>query len=188
MQLKVINSDSVKVLIERKDIDSGYPEMEMITPDIDKSGTFIVSLLEYINEKTGVNFLDSKVIIDILPGINNCYYLIISRLSSEPRRSADTQMGEDIYLFELDSIEDVVDALSLTSGIPDFSVSSVKAYKYRGRYYLSLAFLPQEIESSGFAELMKKLKTCCRKCRWSLYSEPILSEWGELLIEKGASI
>lgn len=178
MRLKVINSESVKVLIEKKDMDEGYPAMDMISPDIDSSGTFIVTLLQEILEKTGVDFLDSKVIIDILPGIDESYYLIISKLTSG-KKTYDVG-GEDIYLFELDAVENITDALSFVTD-SEIHANTVRIYKYKQRYYLMLGFLPDSADAPDFQNFVRQICRYARKCKWSLYNEPVLEEWGELI-------
>lgn len=180
MRLKVINSESVKVLIEKKDMDEGYPQMDMISPDIDSSGTFIVTLMQEILEKTGVNFLDSKVIIDILPGIDESYYLIISKMSTG-RRILETG-DEDVYIFQSDLVENALDALGVVCN-SEIKADTVRIYKYKEKYYLQLGFAPESADSINFPKLLKRICKYAKKCKWSFYNEPVLSEWGELLYD-----
>ena len=115
MQLKVIDKDKVKILIERKDIEENLISFESIDSQQKASREFILMLLKETYMRTGLNFLNSKILIEALPGTADSFYVIITRISAPLENSVelDTTLkaDEDMYLFKLNNAENIFDII-----------------------------------------------------------------------------
>ena len=187
MLLKVIDKDKVKVLIEDKDLEEYRVTFENIDSDDASSREFLLMLLNEIYSSTGVNFLDIKVLVEVIPGISNSYYIIITRLlpSSDKAVNIDktVKADEDMYLFELYCPENIFDIAGVFEKNKDAKFSATRMYKYRNKYYFTVDFPPETVSGENFYLLIKKLTEFCVKCKWSIVNEALLEEWGELIAQ-----
>lgn len=185
MLLKVIDKDKVKVLIEDKDLEEYSVTFENLDSDDASSREFLLMLLNEIYSSTGVNFLESKVLVEVIPGISNSYYIIITRLSPSSDNAVHidktAKADEDMYLFELYCPENIFDIAGVFEKNKDVKISATRMYKYRGKYYFTVDFPPETVSGERFYMIIKRLTEFCTKCKWSIINEALLEEWGELL-------
>ena len=188
MQLKVLDKDKVKILIEDKDIEESLISIDSIDCRQKASREFILKLLNETYIQTGIDFLSSKVLIEVVPGASGSYYIIITRLSQKPEPYVDfdttVKADEDMYLFELYHPENVFDISKIIRDTPSLTVGHSKMFKYKEKYYLSVYFPPKTVSDGDFPALIKSFCEFSAKCKWNLYNECILAEWGELLWEE----
>lgn len=185
MNLKVIDKDKVKIQIEEKDLDdlqlpSDASDMEDVL-----AREFILSLLNETYVRTGINFLDSKILVEIVAGASFSFYIIITRLSD--KNTSDNNFAvkadEDMYLFELCHPENIFDVSAVVKNEKTLKTGSSKMYKYKNKFYLMINFPPETVSNDRFSELLSKLNEYSVKCRWSILNEAMLCEWGELMIK-----
>ncbi len=183
MRLKVIDENKVKILIENKDFDE-YSVPEDVC-DYEKSAVreFILKLLNEIYIQTGIDFFNSKVFLEIIPGTSDAFYIVISRISSEnqPFQLTSVKADEDMYLFELYHPENIFDVSNLINKQNTLKVGNSKMYRYKNKYYIAVYFPPETVSDAKFYDLIKKITEYSKKCRWNILNEPILDEWGEMI-------
>ncbi len=187
MLLKVIDKDKVKVLIEDKDLEEYSVTFENLDSNDASSREFLLMLLNEIYSNTGLNFLQSKVLVEAIPGISNSYYIIITRLSPSSDNTVNidktAKADEDMYLFELYSPENIFDIAGVFEKNKDIKISATRMYKYRGKYYFTVDFPPETVSGERFYIIIKSITEFCVKCKWSLINEALLEEWGELIAQ-----
>lgn len=185
MQLKVIDKDKVKILIERKDIEENLISFESIDSQQKASREFILMLLKETYMRTGLNFLNSKILIEALPGTADSFYVIITRISAPLENSVelDTTLkaDEDMYLFKLNNAENIFDIIETAKIFENIEISRSKLYKYKDCFYLAVYFPPKTVAAAEFDKLISGICKFSQKCKWTLYNEPVLFEWGEIL-------
>lgn len=185
MFLKVINSDKVKILVEEKDIVEYGLNFENLDYNESLSKNFVLQLLEETYLKTGINFLDSKILIEAVPAISNSFYVIITRLSYSDAPSVNfdktVRSDEDMYLFELSSPENLFDIIEVIRN-GGFKTGEMRLYEYRKKFYFSIDFPPETADSDSFYLLVRKITEYSEKCKWRITNEALLKEWGTLLI------
>lgn len=185
MQLKVIDKNKVKILFEDKDFDE-FTVPEDITDCNDSvSREFILKLLGEIYLQTGINFLSSKVLIEVVPGVSTAFYIIITRLQNQEtdRNQTLLKADEDMYLFKLCQAENIFDISECIKNKNSLKIGESKLYKYKNKYYLAIYFPPETVSDSNFGGLIKKITAYSEKCKWNILNEPILEEHGELLVK-----
>ena len=185
MLLKVIDKDKVKVLIEDKDLEKYGITYDDLDSEDDSSREFLLMLLNEIYSSTGVNFLESRVRVEVIPGISNSYYIIITRLSPSSDNAVNidktAKADEDMYLFELYCPENIFDIAGVFKKNKDIKISTTRMYKYRGKYYFTVDFPPETVSGDRFYMIVKRITEFSTKCKWSIINEALLEEWGELL-------
>lgn len=187
MQLKVIDKNKVKILIEDKDIVDSLLLTDGIDCQQKATREFILKLLNETYVRTGIDFLSSKVLIEVIPGVSGSYYIIITRISQKPEPYVEfdttVKADEDMYLFELYHPENIFDISKIARDTPSLAIGHSKMFKYKEKYYLSVYFPPKTVSDEEFTSLIKSFCEFSSKCRWNLYNECILAEWGELLCD-----
>lgn len=185
MFLKVINTDKVKILVEENDIIEYGLSFESLDYNDSLSKDFVLHLLEETFLKTGINFLDSKILIEAVPAISNSFYVIITRISysDDPSVNFDktTKCDHDTYLFELSVPENIFDIISVIRK-SNYKTGNMYLYEYHNKLYFSIDFPPETADSEDFYLLIRKITEHSDKCRWRITNEAILKEWGTLLI------
>lgn len=183
MFLKVIDSNKVKILVEEKDIADTGLNFENLDYNDDASRSFILKLLEETYIQTGINFFESKILVEAVPGISNSFYLIITRTSSDQDLSVNfdktVKADRDMYLFELKNFENIYDIARLLNG--SLHSENSKLFKYRGKFYLGIWFAPETVENDDFYMIVKNISEYADKCKWRIINEALLCEWGELI-------
>ncbi len=179
MLIKAVDKDTVKILIEHKDIED-FPNFKNLDYNSDSAKKFIFKLLKEIYSQTGINFLDGKVIIEALPGSNDSYYLLVSRIGVSDDKYISKPDG-DIYIFKFTDIETIFDIAKMIDSFKKLPISTTQIYKYRDNYYLLVEFPPATVSDSRFYSLVKAICEYAQKCKWNIINEALLKEWGELI-------
>ncbi len=181
MLFKVINNDKVKVLVEANELNGFKPSN--LDKDDETSRNTIAKLLIDIYNQTGVNFLDSKIVVEVLSGVSKTYYLIITRVTeSEKNLSLNSNNdGVDMYLFRLEGPEKTIDIANEFKKCENIKLNNSELHKYNGQYFLSLYFSADSVNSDEFDDFIVNLARCANRCKWSILNESILHEWGQLI-------
>lgn len=190
MFLKVIDNDKVKILVEPKDIGDTGITFENLDYNDPLSRAFILELLDETYIRTGINFLESKILIEAVPGISNSFYVIITRVSDSEDPSVNfdktAKSDRDMYLFELLYPESVFDIMRVLNKKYAMKTDGSRLYKYRGKYYLCIWFPPETVANESFYQLVNSITEYSHKCKWRVTNEALLEEWGELIINDPA--
>lgn len=182
MQIKVIDKDKVKILIETKDIEDLSVPDSLTDYSDDLAKEFILKILNETYHRTGINFLDSKILIETISGVSLSFYIIVTRLPEDSAvKNTSIKADEDMYLFELKQLESVYDVCAAMKKYENLKSGTDKIYKYKNRYYLSIDFPPETISSIEFKNLLRAISKFASKCKWNLMNEAFLCEWGELI-------
>ena len=189
MQLKVIDKDKVKILIEDKDFEELCVPEDITNCNEINSSEFILKLLDQTYIQTGIDFSDSKVLIEVLPGISSAFYIIITRLESKGtiQKQISLKADEDMYLFKLHQLENIFDVSDVFKRYTTLKIGGSRIYKFKNRYYFSIDFPPETVSDNVFYDLIKDITLYSDKCKWNILNEPILCEHGKLLIKNPIS-
>lgn len=182
MQFKVIDNDKVKILVESKDFDN-FPELDECRSGEVKE--FILNLLDKIYVSTGVNFLGSKIFVEVISGGELSFYVVVTRLHDKTATGniQTVKADEDMYLFELYFPECIFDVSQTIRNAKKLKTGTSRMYKYKEKYYLCINFPPQTVSDPDFYSLINSITCHSKKCKWNLLNEAFLCEWGELIIE-----
>ena len=185
MLLKVIDENKVKILVEDKDILQYDLPFEKLNYNDKASREFILELIRKTYEQTGVDFMDSKVLIKAIPGAARSYYILFTRLEpgSEQQISFDkaARNDTDVYIFKLFELRDLFTIAGQFEKNSGILASKSRIYFYRGAYYLVLEFASQIVSDTAFETFICTLGEFAERCRWNMLNDSLLSEWGTLI-------
>ena len=185
MQVKVINNDKVKILIEDKDFDDFIDFKGLVEFDRLNEKEFMFKILCKTYEQTGLDFLNSKILVDIIPGASTSFYIVVTRIQTEKTvGNSPVKADEDMYLFELHYPECIYDIAEILTTNKVLKIGSNKMFKYKNKYYFMINFPPETVSSEQFKYLINDLTKYSCKCKWSIMNEGFLMEWGEILISQ----
>lgn len=177
MYIKVLNNNKVKVIVEKDDIE----DFETIDFDscCENTKNAVAVLLVGIFEQTGLNFFDSKIMIETLKAGCQSYYVIITRITKcESHNNHLTDSGEaNMYLYKLNYIEDAIDIAELIKSDSNI-VKYSKLYKYQNQFYLCLYLNNDNTNTDKFIDNLDNSYT---RCKWNIFNDVILHEWGSLI-------
>lgn len=172
MLFKVINKDKVKVLIEKNEFSKSF--LDDIQNQTEEGKNALALLLINIYNETGISFLNSDVYIELVTGISNSFYIIITRLDAQSTNEQQLMQNEsDMYIYRLNNIEDIFD---IANKIDTNLLTSNSLYKYKNSYYLLVSFKKENIEKT-----LETFSRLAKKCKWRLINDAILNEWGTLI-------
>lgn len=179
MLFKVINKDKVKILVEKDELPI-IEELDYYDPDkgVPRS---VAELLIKTYEQTGIDFLNSKIMLEVVHGVSQSYYIIITRLSISANETEDYEV--DMYIFKLSGAEAVFDIAEAVEcfGFSERQRSDI--YKYRGLFYLCMYFTADSVKSKDFNALISAIEEKAERCSWNIVNDAILREWGEPMAE-----
>ena len=182
MLLKVLDENRVKILIEDQDIELYDLPFEKINYDDRYSRAFIMELLQKTYEETGVNFCECKVMVEVIPGVSNSYYILLSKIEGEGDKQIEFDKAEpsenDAYIFCLKTAEDLIRFLKQ---IYLFYPIKNEVYFYNDSYYVLLNFTPQATSKNEFGFFLSQMEEYGERCKFKIINEAVLKEWGELL-------
>lgn len=187
MRVKVLDSERVKILIEDKDVLEYNLPFEKINYDDPYSKAFICDLIRKTYEQTGINFHDTRVMIEVIPGVARSYYVVLTKVLNAGNEQIEfdkTERSEaDVYVFKLDRGGDVLRFFSVVKSMcPDTS----ELYYYDNRYYAVLSFMPHVTKEKSFSEQMEILAEFADRCQYRYINSGLLAEWGELIAAPNA--
>ncbi len=174
MLCRVINKDKVKVLVERNEL--------TIIDDIEKfsiGDTIPCSVAEFllaVYEQTGIDFTNSKIVIEVVACSLQSYYIIITRIISEDQSPDDNEV--DMYIFRLTEPEKLFDAVDKIKS-KSFEKIKNELYEFKDRLYFCI--YAKSNDYSVQDDLIPMLEETLERCRWNIVNDTILKEWGRLL-------
>lgn len=187
MLLKVLDENRVKILIEDQDIEFYDLPFDKIDYDDRHSQAFIMELLEKTYEETGVNFCECKVMVEVIPGVSNSYYILLSKMEGSGDRKIEFDKAEisenDTYIFCLETAEKLIVFLGKLGSV--YPIKS-EVYFYNDLYYVLLNFSPQLTSTDAFGFFLNKMAEYGKRCTFKVINEAVLKEWGELLMGTNA--
>lgn len=182
MLLKVLDENRVKILIEDQDIVLYDLPFEKINYDDRYSRAFIMELLQKTYEETGLNFCECKVMVEVIPGVSNSYYILLSKIEGNGEKQIEFDKAEssenDAYIFCLKTAEDLIRFLKQ---IHLFYPIKNDVYFFNDSYYVLLNFTPQVTSKNEFGLFLSKMEEYGERCKFKIINEAVLKEWGELL-------
>lgn len=182
MLLKVLDENKVKILIEDQDIEFYDLPFEKINYDDRYSRAFIMELLQKTYDETGLNFFECKVMVEVIPGVSNSYYILLSKMDGHGDKKIEFDKAEpsenDVYIFHLKSAEKLILFLKQCHSL--YSIKN-EVYFYNNSYYVVLNFTPQMTSKNEFGLFLSKMEEYGERCKFKIINEAILKEWGELL-------
>ena len=179
MLFKVISSDKIKILIENEDVERFLELENEIMNNV--AGECVARLLVEIYRNTGISFLGNEIYIETVQGVSLSYYVIITRLLPDMPVFANKQNNEvDMFIFELEGIEQVFDVSELIDRYPQCVCCRADLYEYRQKGYICVYFSNMS-DSVSYDSLIGDLKSMFKCCRWSMFCESMLHEWGCLI-------
>lgn len=182
MLLKVLDENRVKILIEDQDIALYDLPFEKINYDDRYSRAFIMELLQKTYEETGMNFCECKVMVEVIPGVSNSYYILLSKIDGEGDRQIEFDKAEplenDAFIFTMKTADELMRFLKQ---IDLFYPIKNEVYFYYDAYYVLLHFTPQIASKNEFGYFLSKMEEYGERCKFKVINEAVLMEWGDLL-------
>ena len=136
LQIKGIGDNSVKVLVEKSDIQKFDIPLSVWKEGARQCGDFLYVLLAEVYHQTGISFMDCEVLTEIIEGIDEEYYVVMTK--AERKECPTWQKAPLVYRVE--RLQDLFPIAAVLSQNISHSQSSL--YKYRGAFYLVLRFVP----------------------------------------------
>lgn len=187
MLVKVLDNDRVKILMEDQDIAFYDLPFEKLSEEDPDSQAFIYELIQKTQERTGIDFKDCKVMIEVVPGVSGSYYILLTRMREEGEGKICFDKADlaerEVYIFRINHAWDIPSFFELMSG---FSPEESSLYFFGESYYALLAFNPSIIKNSDFNFFLLSLEEFADRCRYQYINEALLMEWGECICERGA--
>lgn len=187
MLVKVLDENRVKILMEDQDIALYDLPFEKLNYDDPFSRAFIYELIQKTYDQTGVDFQDSRVMIEVVPGVSRTYYILLTRMEQGGREKIEFDKADrtdtEMYIFK---VERGADVLKLFRSMRAYRPEKSELYFYKNRYYVALAFPPHVTSQSEFARFLARLEEYGGRCRYHYMNEAVLKEWGELLLAPDA--
>jgi len=168
MLFKIINKDKVKILIEKEDVLFTYYKENYIT--------CVAELLISIYKNTGIDFTNSKIMIEVVNGESDTYYIIITRISSSKEKTDENEV--DMYIFKITQPERLFNMVSVINR-KSVNIKKSELYEYKNEMYFCIYVLNDDAYAQE--ELIDELEKNVPRCRWNIISDSILKEWGRLI-------
>ncbi len=189
MLVKVLDENRVKILMEDQDIEQYDLPFEKLNYDDPYSRAFIYNLIEKTYDQTGLNFRDSRLIIEVVPGFSRSYYILLTKIEKEGKEKIEFDKSESVetemYVFRLECAYDV---LRLLKQVGTFYPEKSTLYLLNNHFYLTLNFGPETVKKEEFGRYIKGLEEFGFRCRYHYANESILKEWGTLIAGPDAAL
>ena len=187
MMVKVLDENRVKILIEDVDVALYNLPFEKLNYDDPFSKSFIFELIQKTYEETGIDFQDSRVMIEVIPGVARSYYVLLTKMESSDGEQIEFDKAErsesELYIYKLSRGGDVIRFFSALNGIePEMS----EIYYYGHSYYVVLAFSQYSLEQRCFSATIDALNEFGSRCKFRYDNMGILAEHGTLIASPDA--
>ena len=183
MLVKVLDENRVKILMEDNDIDFYNLPFEKLNYDDPLSRAFIYELIQKTYDQTGVDFMDCRVMIEVIPGVSRAYYILLTKIEHEGREQFEFDKADkaesEIYIYKLSFGTEV---LRFFKCFQEFKPESSELYYYNQKYYITLSFSPAITIDPKFGIFLNRLEEYGGKVLYNYANEAFLKEWGELLV------
>ncbi len=183
MLLKVLDQDHVKILMEDHDVDFYDLPFEKLDYDDPTSKAFLYDLIQKTYNQTGVNFLDSRLMIEVIPGVSRSYYVLLTRISSDGSEKVAFDKADpaelEMYLFRFEQSNDV---LKFFQELKIHRPTRSDLYYFRKKYYAALSFSSHTVNEPDFSVFLDHLSEYGERCSFHYVNEATLREWGEYLL------
>lgn len=184
MLVKLLDSNRIKVLMEEHDILKYDLPFEKLDYNDPVSRTFIYDLLKKTHRQTGVDFSDSRVMIEVIPGFSGTYYILLTRLEKSGDHKIEFDKSQDaeneLYIFRIETADEVY---RLIRRLNVYRPIKSELYCYNQKYYLFLSYAPRIVSEPGFHFFISQLEEYGGRCSFNLANESVLKERGKLLID-----
>lgn len=187
MLVKVLDENRVKILMEDQDIAYYDLPFEKLNYDDPISRAFIYDLIQKTYEHTGVDFKNSRVMIEVIPGVSGSYYVLLTRMEQTGKEKIEFDKTEccdrEMYIFKLER------AYQLSPFFKRFTCQppeQSRLYFYGNAYYAVVTFSPTVVNGENFRLILLSLEEFGSRCRYHFANEGLLKEWGECILEKNA--
>ena len=182
MLVKVLDQNRVKILMEDQDIEQYDLPFEKLNYDDPYARAFIFNLIEKTYDQTGLNFRDSRLIVEVVPGFSKSYYILLTKLEKEGDEKIEFDKCEPIesemYIFRL---KNGYDALRIIKRAEELFPEKSSLYLLNDHFYFTMNFKTEKLKKEQFNNDIKKLEEFGFRCRYHYVNESILKEWGTLI-------
>ena len=188
MLLKVLDENRVKILMEEQDIEHYDLPFEKLNYDDPYSRAFIYDLIQKTYDETGIDLSDSRVMIEVVPGVARAYYILISRIKRDGEEQIEFDKAElpeaEEYVFYLPTGESVV---RFFGQLKEFYPQNSELYLYNRKYYALLSYNPQAVTDDRFSSFLGRLDEFGERCNYHFKNAAVLKERGECVIGSDAA-
>ena len=183
MLVKALDENRVKILIEDRDIDYYDLPFEKLTYEEPTSRAFIYELLEKAYDQTGVNFMDCRLMIEVIPGVSRSYYILLTKILRDGDEKVEFDKADrsesEMYIFKIDRGSEVIRFFQYLKMTPP---EKSDLYFYNNAFYIALSFPMYETKKKEFQWFLHGLEEHGERCRFRYSNEALLREWGERLL------
>ena len=183
MLLKILDRDRVKILMENDDVDYYDLPYEKLNYEDPASKAFIYDLIQKTYEQTGVDFLDCRLMIEVIPGVSRTYYVLLTRLNGNGSKKVEFDKIEqaelEMYLFRFERGSDV---FKFFKNMKRYCPEKSDLFLYGRMYYVALSFSGNMVNDGGFVAFLEQLSEYGERCQFHPINEAILRERGIKLL------
>ena len=180
--LKVLDDCRVKVMVEYADIQKYGMPYEKINYDDPSSRTFIYELICFIKSQTGLDFMNNRLMVEVISGYSKIYYILITKLEQCDGTDIEFDKADkddnEVYIYKV-----LHPSKALRFIEKELNPLSVSLYRYCNEYYLVLMVSPCVVRKDCFVFFLNQLEEFAGKCRYNYVNEAILNEYGEQILE-----
>lgn len=131
MQIKKINNDKLKVILNSNDLDKKNIDIDSFLANSIESQDLFFEILDLAEEQYDFNIENNKAIVEAVSLDNSIFILTITKLKNDFKNSYSNSSG--IYCFE--NIDDI---LGIYNSFNNLSINLENTYVYKlfNKYYL----------------------------------------------------
>lgn len=137
MQIKKINNNQLKVILNSKDLNDKHIDIDSFLANSVESQDLFFEILDLAEEKFDFNIENNKAIVETISLDNNIFVLTITKLKNDLHNTGN----EPATLYQFDQMNDI---LSIYAYLP---MQQFYIYKLNHSYYLLLEECSKPLES-----------------------------------------
>ena len=99
MKLCAIDETKVEILIEKEDATIFDMPYERFFQGDSKTNDFFCEIIEMVALKTGIKFLNSKVLVEVFPAEDESYYIVLTKINCEQSAQNEDISGDESSMF-----------------------------------------------------------------------------------------
>ena len=184
MLLKILDQDRVKILMEEQDIEQYGLPFEKLNYDDPYSRSFIYELIQKTYDETGIDLSESRVMIEVVPGVERAYFILISRIKEKGEQRIEFDKAElpemDQYIFVF---ADAMAVLQFIDWVQSTYPLECVVYYYNQKYYAVLSYGYNTLKEKGFERELRRMEEFGTRCEYQYINSAILKEFGDELLD-----
>ncbi len=182
MQVKVLDENRIKILMEDQDVEYYDLPFERINEEEPLVQEFLSDLLKRTKTEIGLDLHNSSLLVEVIPGSSRSYYILITRMAGQEDAKTSLYSEEsakaEMYLYMINDGEDVLRFFEQLRAYPP---ETAELFYYRKCYYAALYYRSRQISHPSFYSLLMQLEEFGGRCDYHAANIGLLRERAELV-------